>query len=111
MLIEQVIREYLLTQIDVPIYLEHQDDLPGRYIFIEKTGSGKKNQLDFCTFAIQSYGDSLYDAATLNEDLKKAIESMVTLDMIAKVKLDSDYNFTDTETKKHRYQAVFDFFY
>lgn len=111
MLIEQVIREYLLTQIDVPIYLEHQEDLPGRYIFIEKTGSGNKNYLDSATIVFQSYADSLYDAAMLNEDLKKAVKSMVTLDMIAKVKLDSDYNFTDTETKKHRYQAVFDFFY
>ena len=33
---------------------------------------------------------------------------MITLNSISKIKLNSDYNFTDTETKEYRYQAVFD---
>ena len=33
---------------------------------------------------------------------------MINLDEIASVKLNSDYNFTDEETKQYRYQAVFD---
>jgi len=30
------------------------------------------------------------------------------LNEIGKVKLNSDYNFTDTVTKQYRYQAVYD---
>lgn len=50
----------------------------------------------------------MYEAAVLNEELKEVIESMIELDEISKIKLNSDYNFTDTTTKEYRYQAVFD---
>lgn len=39
------------------------------------------------------------------------MEKALNLDEIASVKLDNDYNFTDTETKEYRYQAVFDITY
>ncbi len=47
----------------------------------------------------------------LNEEVKQAIEKMVELPSISRVELNSDYNFTDTETKRYRYQAVVDFIY
>ena len=50
-------------------------------------------------------------AAELNEKLKQVIENMVELNEISGIHLNSDYNFTDTETKKYRYQAVFDINY
>ena len=50
----------------------------------------------------------MYEAAALNELVKTAADSLVTLDEIASAKLNSDYNFTDTTTKRYRYQAVYD---
>lgn len=50
----------------------------------------------------------MYEAAKLNEELKEIVEQLVILDEISGVSLNSDYNFTDTETKEYRYQAVFD---
>ena len=35
------------------------------------------------------------------------MDDLITNDEIGRVSLDSDYNFTDTQTKHHRYQAVY----
>lgn len=107
-MIEIEIKQFLDGHLTVPSFLERPNKPPKRYVLFEKTGSGKSNFLPSSTFAFQSYGPSMYEAAKLNEELKKVVESMVELDGISKVKLNSDYNFTDTTTKEYRYQAVFD---
>ena len=107
-MIEIVILNYLNENLPVPCYLTKDKDTPNSYVLFERTGSRKKNQLSSATFAFQSYAKSLYGAAMLNEELKKTIEDMIVLNEISGVKLNSDYNFTDTETKEYRYQAVFD---
>ena len=60
------------------------------------------------TFAFQSYSTSLYNASLLNELTKQAVDSLIELDDIASVRLNTDYNFTDSTTKQYRYQAVYD---
>lgn len=107
-MIEIVIKQFIDDHLSVPAFLERPEKPPKRYVLIEKTGSGEKNQLPSSTFAFQCYGPSLYEAALLNEDLKVAVKAMIVLDEISKIKLNSDYNYTDTETKEYRYQAVFD---
>ena len=47
----------------------------------------------------------------MNGKVKEAVKGLVELDSISGVHLNSDYNFTDTETKRYRYQAVFDINY
>jgi len=89
----------------------HEDEMPESYVIFEKTSSGKRDFANSATFAFQSYAPTLYAAATLNEELKTSIESMVELNEISGIHLNSDYNFTDTETKEYRYQAVFDINY
>ena len=45
----------------------------------------------------------------MNEEIKaEMLDGLITLGDIARVELNSDYNFTDTATKTYRYQAVFD---
>ena len=45
----------------------------------------------------------------MNEEIKAMmLDGLITLGAVAKVDLNSDYNFTDTTTKTYRYQAVFD---
>lgn len=108
-MIEIVIKEYLDGHLSVPSFLERPEKPPERYVLFEKTGGGKNNYLPSSTFAFQSYGPSMFEAAKLNEELKEVIEAMIEIAEISKIKLNSDYNFTDTETKEYRYQAVFDF--
>jgi hypothetical protein len=47
----------------------------------------------------------------LDESVRQAMEQAVTLDNIASARLASNYNFTDTSTKRYRYQAVYDIYY
>lgn len=107
-MIEIVIKQYLDGHLPVPSFFEHQSRPPDSYILIERTGGRQKNQLKSSVVAFQSYAPSLYEAAELNERLKSVVEGMTVLPEVSGVHLNSDYNFTDTETKRYRYQAVFD---
>ena len=110
-MIEAIVRNYLKEKLSCEVYMEEPENIPDSYIIIEKTGSGYSNGLKSATIAIQSYAKSLYNACLLNEEVKAALEEIDTQDPISKAELNSDYNFTDTETKRYRYQAVYDFLY
>ena len=75
---------------------------------IEKTGGGEENHIKKAMIVIQSFADSLYRAAEINEEVKKAMKEIVELEDISKCDLNTDYNYTDVARKKYRYQAVFD---
>ncbi|MHC5375757.1 hypothetical protein ACYSNU_18525 [Enterococcus sp. LJL120] len=107
-MIEITIKEFLDNHLSVSAFLEKQGEMPESYVLFEKTGSGSKNHIPSSTFSFQSYGPTLYKAALLNYELKEVLKGLISLDEITSVRLNSDYNFTDTETKKYRYQAVFD---
>lgn len=108
-MIEKIILDHLTAQlVTVPVFMEVPKDRPDTFVVVEKTGGGKTNHISRATLAVQSYARSMYNAATLNESVKAAMESAVELDELAKVTLNSDYNYTDTASKHYRYQAVFD---
>ncbi|RDW21040.1 hypothetical protein CWR48_04300 [Oceanobacillus arenosus] len=110
-MIELIILNHLNDKISEPVSLEKPSAQTGSYVVFEKTSSSKNNHLPSATFAFQSYADSLYNAAILNEEVKTAVESLIELDEIRGLTLNSDYNFTDTTTKEYRYQAVYDIRY
>lgn len=110
-MIELIIKQYLDSHLDVPSFLERKSTMPAKFVLFEKTGGAKNNHLKSAPFAFQSYAKSLYDAAMLNEQVKEVVEQMVELPEISGIELNSDYNFTDEETKEYRYQAVFDINY
>ena len=105
-MIEKIILDYLGEHLDVPVYMEEPADKPSSYVLIERTGSSETNLIETTTLALQSYGASLYDAAALNMEVKALIKQAVELPTISAVYINSDYNFTDTETKRYRYQCV-----
>ena len=107
-MIEFTLREYLRTRIPVPVYLELPKEHGPSYVLIEKTGSSRENRINHATFAVQSISTTMADAILLNETVKAAMEDMTALPEISRVDLNSDYNFTDTEKKIPRYQAVYD---
>lgn len=107
-MIEDVVLNWLNDQLDVPCYMEEKENMPESYVLIEKTGASEENLIWDATFAIQSYAKSLYMAADLNKRVKKAMSRIIELDFVTRSKLNSDYNYTDTARKIHRYQAVFD---
>ena len=110
-MIENVITDYLNSVLSVPAYPEKPEKAPKSYVLVEKTGSSQENFINTATVALQSYAESLFLASQLNEEVKKAMSNIVILDEIGGVRLNSDYNFTDTTKKKYRYQAVYDLTY
>ena len=112
-MIEKIILDYLnrcITEsaLGIKAYMERPANKPSSYVLIEKTGGGEDNHIKHSTLAIQSIGKTLYDAASLNESIKDFMRGAISLNEVAKVEINSDYNYTDTSTKEYRYQAVFD---
>lgn len=105
-MIEKTILDYLGEHLSVPVYMEEPIDKPASYVLIERTGSSESDLIETTTLALQSYGASLYDAAVLNMAVKARIKQAVELPNVSAVYINSDYNFTDTETKRYRYQCV-----
>lgn len=117
-MIELIIKNYLETKdlsVGDRIYAETPEDPPDVYIVIEKTGSGRENRIDRAMIAIQSIGKkgkaSLLDVMKLNEEVRKAMDEIIEIPEIFRCELNSDYNFTNPQTKEYRYQAVFNVYY
>ena len=110
-MIEVIIKIYLAEKLSVPVVLEVPADPPKSFALLEKTGSSREEHIDRAMLAIQSHAPSMYEAARLNERVKAAMDSAAELDAVSASRLNSDYNFTDTTTKRYRYQAVYDLVY
>lgn len=106
-MIEKIICDYLSEKLNCTVLPEKPDRPFGKAVFVERTG-GRGRFIINSTVALQSYGDSLYEAASLNDEVIEAMYEMIELNEITHVELNSTYNFTDTTTKEYRYQAVFD---
>ena len=97
---------FLNANLDVNVYAESPKELTN-YVLLEQTGSSRSNHITTTTIAIQSYGESLLDAMILNGEVEMAMKDFAQLNRVARVELETDYNFTDTETKQYRWQAVY----
>lgn len=108
-MIEAVLIQYLSNSelLGVPVHAQRPENPPEKYILIDKTGSSNQNRIMTSTFAIQSYASRLLEAAELNETVKAVMEDFEAEPEIGRVNLVSDYNFTSTQAKQPRYQAVF----
>lgn len=105
-MIAKLLLDYLSEALDVPVVMEAPEQTTG-YVLIDQTGSSRANHIITTTLALQSYGDSLYNAMLLNEEVKAAMVDFANLNRVTRVELDTDYNFTDTTTKQYRWQAVY----
>ena len=110
-MIETIVLNYLADNLSVPVFMEEPEEWCREYVLIEKVGSSENDRIQSATVAVQSYAESLYKSAVLNDTVKRAMRDIVVLDSVSRCRLNSDYNFTDTETKRYRYQAVFDLTY
>ena len=111
MAIEYILLDYLLTNLQVPCYMEEPKNPDEQYVLIEKTGSSVENFINSATFAIQSYGATMEQAVDLNETVKGVMDEFWKHHAVYRCQLNSDYNFTDTDTHRYRYQAVYEMTY
>lgn len=111
-MIEKVIYDYLNDNLSLPVYSEIPKNPPTKFFAFEKTSGAQANHISNSTIAVRSYADSLYEAIQMNDELKEImLYGLIECDEVISVTLNSDYNFTDTTTKKYRYQAVFDIYH
>lgn len=106
-MIETTVLDYLRDRLGVPVTMEVPEGAYGTFVVLEKTGSSRQNYIRRATLAVQSYAPTLLLAAQLDDRVIEAMLALPKLDRVAACRLERNYNFTDTETKKYRYQAVF----
>lgn len=110
-MIEQIILDYL-NAAGVTSFMEiPEGGGTPPFVVVQKTGGGEENKLRHATIAIQSYGSSKYNAASLNETVIAAMSGLPARPEVSSCRLNSDYDYTDTTKKQYRYQAVFDVVY
>lgn len=116
-MIEAIVLNYLIgcgiNGVGSNVFAEVPVNPPTEYIVIEKTASGEDNKIHSAMIAVQSYSKtSLLTAASINKAVVDAMEVMAeTVAEVYSSKLNTDYNFTDPDTKEYRYQAVFNLYY
>ena len=111
-MIEQTIRDYLTEALAVPVYMERPEtNVPASYVLVEKTGGSERNHICSAMIALQSYGESLLQAAQLNEAVKESMRGITALPSVSRAQLNTDYNYTDPVKKRYRYQAVYNLVY
>ena len=107
--IEAKVIEYLQSALGTnAVYAEVPEKPEGEYYVVDKTGGGMADRLKSSTIAIQTSGPSKVRASEMNEDVKAAMDGFTSLDEIGSCRLNSDYNFTNTAKRQHRYQSVWD---
>lgn len=107
-MIEKIVRDWLEDNLSVHAFTEVPENAPASYVLIEKTSGGESNHIISATIAVKSIAPTLYQASALNESVKQKMALLRADDNISKISLNSDYNFTDTESKRYQYQSVFD---
>ena len=105
-MIEEVVLNFLDEKLSAPVYMEERETNE-EFVMISKADSSNENYVTTSMFVVMSYAGSLLAAAKLNETVKKAMSELHTLPQISACRLATDYNFTDTASKRYRYQAVF----
>lgn len=107
MTIESYVIQYLEQALGISVTGLVPEQMPDRFVTVEKTGSQVSNYITSASLAIQSWARTQADAVELNELVKAAMGAMDVNPEISACDLDSDYNFTDEESKMYRYQAIF----
>ena len=107
-MIETVLLDYLNNaNLSAKVYMEQPKVKPEAFFILEKSGGGQTNHISESDFIVQSYGRTLYEAACMNEEIKAVMLRANTLNEVSAVELNSDYNYTNAESKSYRYQAIF----
>jgi len=114
-MIEKVLLDYLNSKLDCKCYLEVPNPLPkGEFVVFEKMSGTKENMLYNHDFYFQSYADTMYKATLLNNKVINALDEAnqaINNSSLVSTKYVRDYNFTDTTTKKYRYQCIYEIYH
>ena len=105
-MIETIVKDFMESRLPVPVFMEYPKEPHKRFVVLRKAGSDRDNLIDTAMFVADSYAESMYESANLNALVVSAFDNLVELDVVSSSKRAGDYNATDTQNKRYRYQAV-----
>lgn len=113
MVIDEFVLKYLENSTNIKAFLEEPEkgERPEKYYLIARLGTSESNFLTRAQFAVQSYAERMLEAAALSRLAVRAMKELPNENAVTAVRLVSEYNFTDTSTRRYRYQAVFEVYY
>lgn len=111
--IEQLVQRTLAKETGYPAYLEEPPaPRPERYFLAARLGSSEENHISRVRLAVQSYAPSMVGAMALNREAYGVLTGTLVNDpAVCRVSCISDYDFTDTATARHRWQAIYEITY
>lgn len=105
-MIETIVKDFMESHLPVPVFMEYPKEPHKRFVVLRKADSSRVDFIDTATFIADSYAESMFESARLNEQVVTAFDSLIELDSISSSKRGGDYNVPDTQNKRYRYQAV-----
>lgn len=111
-MIEVDVKNFIDNNLPYHSYVQKPPEINEPCFVIEKLGGSRNEHIDTATMAIQTYAPTPYQAANTSEIMINAmLEEFIDLPNVAKIELNSSYNYPDTTIKNYRYQAVFEIYY
>lgn len=105
-MIETIVKDFMESCLPVPVFMEYPKDPHKRFVVLRKAGGSRDDLVDTAMFIADSYAESMFESAKLNEQVVAAFDSLTDLDAVSSSKRGGDYNIPDTQNKRYRYQAV-----
>lgn len=110
-MLETTLRDYLMDQLDIPVYLEKPADKPSLYVVLRRIDSGMINQVAAATFSFKCIAETLYEAAQLSTQVKEALLESIELSVISSAKLGGENGRVDASERGYEYELIFNFYY
>ena len=111
-MIEVTIRDFLKNNLDgVPVYMEYPKKPEKKFVILQLADGGRINYIDAATFFVTVYADSLYEAATLKEEVERILYNSVAIPSISSVSLGQEQAGTDSANHVYQYSLTFNFYY
>jgi hypothetical protein len=111
-MIEKIVRDYLVSVMTVPVFVEIPANPPPEFVVIERTGGSMRNQVSSAMVSIRSIGASLYRAIEIDKEVRESMhKGIIARPDIYSAKLNGCANLTDETLRKYRYQSTYDIYY
>lgn len=111
-MIEKIVRTYLHTELDIPVYIgEKPLNKPDEYVIIETIDYGRTDFIDAVTLDIFSYSTSMQKAAELNQAVMRTMSNIIEVPTISAAKLAGGGQNIDRQTKEYAYECIFNVYY
>lgn len=109
--IEEIIIAYLSNVFDIETYADVPKEYPVRFVTVERTGGIRDSLvIDRPMVAVQCWAETRRDAADFAYKVDDALRSLPAHNKrVTFARRNSLYNFPDPESKKPRYQLVYEF--